>query len=314
MSQCASSTIASRCRLWPLGVLIAATVCGDASAVRAGQEAAPPAPDQGQGDPRPDILVNGNTIAAVDALVASLTRADGGDEAQVARWDREICPRVLGLAPEQSALVIADIAKTARIAGLSVPKRRCRGDVIVVVTSDADGFATAMVKRHPGLFRDPRDGLAPRSVRDAISGSKAPVRWIVSTRTEPVGGPALEGTPSAASASRLQLPVVKRLSMSISIVDAKRLSGITWQQLADYLALASLTRADMDVSYGPNTILSLFQATADGRKAPPGLTALDKAFLKSLYASTPSLGADAQRLAIRMAIQRDLRNPAEDAR
>ena len=299
-----SSTIA-RSRLWPLGLLIAATVCGDASALASGQETSPPVPKEGHGAPAADILVTGNTVAAVDALVESLTRTDADNEAQVARWDRQICPRVLGLAPEQSALVIADIARTAKIAGLSVSRRRCRGDVIVVVTSDADGFATALVKRHPGLFREPGEGLAPRREREALRRSKAPVRWIVSTRTEPVGGPAMEETPSAASTSRLQLTVVKRLSIAISIVDAKRLSGITWQQLSDYLALASLTRADMDVSYGPNTILSLFQATAAGHKAPPGLTALDKAFLKSLYTSPPSLGADAQRLAIRTAIQRN---------
>ena len=301
MSRSGSATIARRLRRMLLGLLLAAVVCGDAAALPTGQETWPPFPTTPHASPPDDVLVTAHTVAAVDALVASLTRADSG--MQVARWKREICPKVLGLTPKQSEFVTTDIAKAARIAGLSVPRRWCRGNVVVVVTNDADGFATTLVRRHPALFRDPSEGLAPRREREAIARSDAPVRWIVASQTQGIGG----------SASRLQLNSVEVLQTAISIVDATRLAGITWQQLSDYLALASLTHARMDVSYGPNTILSLFQANAAGRTAPPGMTALDKAFLKSLYTSNAALTADAQRLNIRTAIERKLRDAAPDA-
>jgi len=168
----------------PLVLLIAAAVCGDADALPMRQEA----PTTPHASPPDDVLVTAHTVAAVDALVASLTRADNG--VQVARWNREICPKVLGLTPEQSELVAADIAKAAKIAGLNIPRRRCRGNLVIVVTNDADGLATTLVRRHPALFRDPSEGLAPRREREAIARSDAPVRWIVASQTQAAGGSA----------------------------------------------------------------------------------------------------------------------------
>ena len=64
------------------------------------------------------------------------------------------------------------------------------------------------------------------------------------------------------------------------IVDSTKLTGTTWQQLGDYLALVSLAQIDLGTS--PKTfdsILNLFTNPA----AYSGLTDWDRTYVRSLY-------------------------------
>jgi hypothetical protein len=79
----------------------------------------------------------------------------------------------------------------------------------------------------------------------------------------------------------------------IIIVDATKLTGTTWQQLGDYVALISL--AQIDPGTDPqsfDSILNLFSNPA----AYSGLTDWDRTFVHALYSSNPERDARVQEI------------------
>jgi hypothetical protein len=76
---------------------------------------------------------------------------------------------------------------------------------------------------------------------------------------------------------------VRDLASVIVIIDAPRARGITFGQLAAYVAMIGLAeiRIDARASDAPSSILQLFATS--GKVPPPGLSAWDEAFLKALY-------------------------------
>ena len=70
------------------------------------------------------------------------------------------------------------------------------------------------------------------------------------------------------------------------VVDRTQLHGVTFGQLAAYVAMVGLARLKPDARLGDApTILTLF--SGEPQVAPRGLTDWDQAFLKSLYATAP---------------------------
>ena len=71
-----------------------------------------------------------------------------------------------------------------------------------------------------------------------------------------------------------------RCSSVVIIVDSKKLTGPTWQQLGDYLAVVSLAQVDLAASPAAfDSILNLFT----NPKAYSGLTDWDRTYVKALY-------------------------------
>ena len=70
-----------------------------------------------------------------------------------------------------------------------------------------------------------------------------------------------------------------------AIIDTHRTEHTTLDQLADYVAMAGLTRIDPDASLGSApSILRLFAASRENE--PVSLSSWDAAFLKALYQSS----------------------------
>jgi hypothetical protein len=69
-----------------------------------------------------------------------------------------------------------------------------------------------------------------------------------------------------------------------AIIDTRRTEHTTLDQLADYVAMAGLTRVDLDAGLGSApSILRLFAGSRENQ--PAGLSSWDAAFLKALYQS-----------------------------
>jgi hypothetical protein len=86
---------------------------------------------------------------------------------------------------------------------------------------------------------------------------------------------------NVAGPSRIHSGTRDDLQYVVIIVDATKLTGTTWQALADYLAVVSLAQIDPKTS--PTTfdsILNLFSNPA----AYSGLTDWDRSFVHALYA------------------------------
>ena len=66
----------------------------------------------------------------------------------------------------------------------------------------------------------------------------------------------------------------------IIIVDSTKLTGTTWQQLGDYLAVVSLAQVDLDTNPAAfDSILNLFS----NPEAYSGLTDWDRTYVQALY-------------------------------
>ena len=248
-------------------------------------------------EPGQDVVVEGRTSESVDRFDAALTETRGNR--QFSRWNGAICPRVLGIEPGQAAFVLRRLEGLARSLHIPVATRNCRGNVGIVVTGDADEFASILVRRHPRLFRGPHGNLAsPAEIAQLLVPRL--VRWIAASDTGNAEGRPLYGNiASIYSASRLTLTSREDMAFSFIIVDADQLHTLHWGQLADYLSLVALARPAMDATYDASTVLSLFRLRDLGEQMPVGMTRQDLAFLRALYTTNAATTAHQQRAAIR---------------
>ena len=209
-----------------------------------------------------------------------------------ARWGGRVCIGVHNLRSDAAHYVIDRISSLALEVGLKVGEPGCGPDVIVVFATDANFVATYMVENEPLMFRPAGLGNGDMSLSraqlDQFVASERAVRWWhvsmpVDART---GMPAIRmpgmsyPTIAVAGPSRIHDGIVDELMRVIVVVDTTKLTGTTWQQLADYLAVVSLAQIDPDTSPSAfDSILNLFS----NPRAYSGLTDWDRAYVSALY-------------------------------
>jgi hypothetical protein len=212
----------------------------------------------------------------------------------LARWDQPVCPLVAGLPRTEGEFMLARLSQIARQAGAPLGSETCTANLFVVLADDPEDLLKRWWARNRRLFMT-RNGLGGIN---AFIGSPRPVRvWYNSDFLSAEGLPAMPGTMvgmlgtsadtstlpmnQVHSASRLRHAAVPGLSSVIVVVDNKRLAGLNFGQLADYVAMLSLAQVRLDADTGTTpTILSLFRG-AENR--PTALSPWDEAFLASLY-------------------------------
>jgi hypothetical protein len=270
------------------------------SAVASGSLADPPAPPSEQsGKPLPQVTVEADRAVLEHRLftfVTQITRTAPRDES-LRIWRAPICPLVAGLGKDQGEFILARLSQAAQAAGAPLDGEKCRPNLYVVFTNEPDELISKWRTRSSRAFGGVRG--TPAAV-DRFAASKRPVRvWYNREFGSADGGPltsdaSLEGIGlSGAGAvvvnkrvkdTRLTFNDVMIFSSVIVIVDGKRVAGLEFGQLADYIAMLGMTELDPDAPLGSApTILRLFTDRAAGAMPPSGLTAWDAAFLKALY-------------------------------
>lgn len=223
----------------------------------------------------------------------------------LARWQPQIplCPLVAGMPQKDGEFMLARVSKIAAAAGAPLAPEHCKGNFYIVVTGDPEGVLKAWMKRDVRMFGDETDQGGTK-IREFNADS--PVRVWYNTEFYELDGTPLGNTEGrtdlSARATRVEINSYRALSSIIAIVDARRMKNVSYGQVAAYLAMVGLLqmRPQANVGDAP-TILSLFAATG---KAPPGLTALDVAFLKAVY--TTRITDRAQIAAIKTAMVQDV--------
>jgi len=82
--------------------------------------------------------------------------------------------------------------------------------------------------------------------------------------------------------SRITSNVSETLSAVVVLVDTHAAAGVTVAQLADFIAMVSFAKPDLEADLGKTeSILQLFAVEPPNR--PRGLTEWDHAFLRGLY-------------------------------
>lgn len=264
-----------------------------------------------------EIVVTGQRAEeAIRAFVGAASAAVAGEN-QLARWDRRICPGVVGLQPRFAQFVIDRMAQRAVAVGLDVGEPGCRANILIAVARDPDAVAQDLFDRHRdkmGWYYERGRRTQGRDALRAFVASDAPVRWWHVSRTvtrdsERIGDTPGGGAPVTrvtGNPSRLKRPTRQDLGAAFVIVDARQLGKTGFEALADYLAMVSLAQIDpaTETKDFP-TILNMF--AADGPKA---MTDWDVAYLQGLYAVTRDAASAArQKGEIARSMNRELAAP-----
>lgn len=206
------------------------------------------------------------------------------------RWDVQICPLVAGLPRQYGELVLARISQVATEAHAPLAARTCRPNLYVVITNDPDQLLRRWWDRDKMMY-DTREGIAP--VYDFLN-SRQPIRiWYNSNigcgGGEPMSSGVSFGLPGVAPPfctggggfdTLLMYGATRSITSAVVVIDDRQVKKLTFQQMADYVALASLADVRLDPARAPPTsILSVFGHA----KPPPGLTSWDRALLYALY-------------------------------
>lgn len=251
---------------------------------------------------RPIVVTGQRAPSKKDAqrqLRQIVTTIDG----QLARFADPICPMVIGLSPESNAFISGRIRDVAAAIKAKVAPAPCNPNIVIIVATDGDMFTEALRKRFPKMFAYLRPGELRRSKREG------PVHaWnTVEVRNEEnMGAEGGDGdeppTLGIQSVSNIVRSTQQVTVSSIVVIDSDAAVGKTLIQIADFAVMRTLSGARPPREAGmADTILSLFDN--DGAPPPPGLTALDEAFITELYSGEGNATArqKARRIARRAA-------------
>ncbi len=247
-----------------------------------------------------DIVVEG--VLEVDGVgsrrqARDITQRLGSTSEPLARWQRPICAGVWGLTEENASAVINRIYDVAEIAGLLVDStENCAANVWVIVVDDPATTFESLREDNSWMVR----GLG-RSERNRVENQTGPVRaWNIASYRDENGNAVRTGFDAVAdnqlaqqtggnaggapvvqssAMSRLRTAVRLDIDMSVVLIQRSAIGNLNAHTLADYAAMRALARTQEPSWEGPySTVLTIF----DDEFAPDGLTAFDRAYLRSL--------------------------------
>lgn len=242
------------------------------------------------------IVVTGQIMNRGEAhdLARAYTRAVMAPSVadQNARWAAPICIGAIGVRPEIATPLIDRIEAMALAVGARVAQGQCQPNVRLAFTDDSDAVFANLLKTRPDLLFDTR---AEERAKLRIEG--LPVRWFYGQTVEGLGGrpvgQAAPGLRLGASAlfdlpvlndgtvSRMNSPAQVSIEGATFLIDVPRVSHVSFNALADYLAFGILSRTRIDANPSGGSIMNLFNASDSGQ--PEGMTDLDTAMLTALY-------------------------------
>lgn len=237
------------------------------------------------------------------------------------RWDDRICIRVFYMDPEHAVWLRDRVGAVAKAIGLSPdPSPDCRPDISIFASDTPDALAGELMEALPRNFRPARSGVSlGDAALETFRTSDAPVRWwqvslplmadtgevaIVLGERDPQ---IMARSMTVRNGSRLRGNVRDDLVGVTIILDMKKLEGVPFNAVGDYIAFVALAPADPRVdTEGFDTVLNLFERPGVG-----GLTPMDEDYLFALYsASRAPMNASIQaaEIADRMTTERRRRN------
>lgn len=255
----------------------------------------------------PDIVVTAPEVEAAARAFTNAVSAPPSREDQLARFERRVCPGVVGLGRRQAQFIVDRIAQRALDVGLNVGAPGCLANVLVLVTGDAPALARQIAEDQRYLMANygVQENLNTRgedALEDFISTDR-PVRWWHVSQTETDNGEVLGHTnpygrmrspsvqefrgaevtrPSTMGFGRLSRPTLQSLRNVVVIVDARRVASVRLDALSDYIAMVALAQTEPGADTAAyDTILNLF---SDNPAGEIGMTAWDQAYLEGLYA------------------------------
>jgi hypothetical protein len=224
----------------------------------------------------------------------------------MARFETEVCPRVVGLPQDYAGVVEARIRNVALAAGSRIAAGGCEPNLTVIVAENGAEALASLRKKRTLLFAAMTNSEILRLRR-----SRGPVwNWYSVDQKRSDGGSvehvtmiSYDGAPpqpvsphayiaSNVSMSRLTVPVRLDLTLSFIILDKRSLDGLTLAQVGDFSAMLGLSMINYERvgSLRQDSILRLFMEESPG--GADAATAFDLAYLKGVYAGEAALSFD----------------------
>jgi hypothetical protein len=245
-----------------------------------------------------------------------------GSYEPVPLWRTPVCPVLAGVPRSEGEHVFAHLEGTMRALGMPLGEIGCRPNLQLIASSQPEESIAEMAKTQPEAFGDARHLQSfiskERPVRvwyTTVLGDHTTAEVVspsigVGTATPGIdlgtnggGGGTAVVTSVDPTSPRFEISAYHPLVGVIAVVDLKRVQGFDWNQIAEYVAMAALTRVNLDANFGDApTILRLFSASSTDR--PTGLSDWDKALLTELYRSDPR--SRSERLEVSMHMVKDI--------
>jgi hypothetical protein len=232
---------------------------------------------------------------------------------KIARWDRRICPLVLGQKSNFNTFIAQRVKYVALAAGARInPEPSCIPNIEIVFTTTPQDLIDHVRQHQPYFLGYVESGAeinklatVTRPIQawyttetvDAHGLHQVDVGWLQGANipSADVHGDALSTAPSYASTGgRINDGITSGFNHVLIVVDSTRLAGQKIVPLADYISMLALTQLNSleDCPQQPS-IVSLLAANCD--HAVDGLTEFDLAYLHGLYRMRADRGLMFQR-------------------
>ena len=287
-----------------------------ATAVMLAPQTAPP-PQSAPSAQLEDVVVVGRRLRqAVDSFVDDVVAPPVGRGP--ARWNRQVCVGIVNLRRDVAQALADQVSAVADRVGLQIGEPGCSPNILVIATDEGPGLARALVIEKPLAFRPQYSGAARSSeALEFFQTTPAPVRWwhvsmpVVRATGEPGVRMPGGGAPMIAGEGRLRSPLRNDLQRVFVILDMDDATGLSIQQLGDYVGMVALAQIDPAAETSSyDTVLNLFQTTTPGLT----LTDWDVSYLTALYGSELNQrSANAQGGEISSLMLRDRTAASDDA-
>ena len=223
-----------------------------------------------------------------------------GKVESLARWNVPVCVATAGLTAAESDFVRKRITQIATDADVSLGGTACGPNFAVIVTPEPEKLLKEWWSDEHRLFNlDRGAGGVNRFIQ-----SDQPVRVWHNACSAPAKIPAHAFSTSdhcgvGVTGSRLTWGAVRAIYTAIVVVDLDQIEGLTFGQVADYVAMVGLAKIRPNPELGDiSTILGLFATNGSDRSKQ--LTAWDQSFLKAVYATTDGSVTELSQIKLRM--------------
>lgn len=234
------------------------------------------------------VTVEGRRQAITQALRQMVQPGSSG---QLARFETALCPKVFGYPPEWAATVERMVRDNSEALGAGKTKPRCDINAVIIFINEPKRLVNALAEAEPGML-----SKSPAERQHFLSRDRAVYSWHVSDLRNKDGQPVAQaeqmfGAPSDAYVvrnsgfhSRLYTNVREDMRLAFVVIDIAQTEGKRLRQLADLATMHLLLDVRPEAAGADrSSILSLFEARAEGEQAPRTLSAFDRSAIRGFY-------------------------------
>jgi hypothetical protein len=237
------------------------------------------------------VVVQGQRREIARALRKLITPAE---TEQLARFEDEVCPIVIGMPRDWTAKLVKMIRDNVAAVGGKVGKPGCKVNAPVIFIDQPLELIQALAKEEPGFFN-----TTPRQLEKFTAAPRPVASWHVTdtftrdgVETGQMGSLSAAGgalptnakVVRQAGASRLYSNIREDMLVGFVVIDRQQTPGKSLRQLADLATMHLLLDINQEAgTRDPGSILSLFEARGEGLAPPARLSRFDRGALKGFY-------------------------------